>query len=441
MKKEQLPACTFIFLLWTYIITRTTLYVKTDLAENFITCICLFGMMLIAAPFIRNAVKFCGSRILLLYILLIMSIMLPDILHFDSLGLVTGAKYMLPLFALAAMLLLFTRKEHLPQTAFMIPIVFGTIVSVQSLILFVLLFFNVPVGYTLVEYPKHMHTIITYNFFLGTRTAQYYHGEHVILRLASYFFEPAKFAAFLLVPIMGAFAFYKRTGRKIFLYVCGINFVAFLLTFSRAGYVALAAAIVFYYAVRGKKSAVRKTTKRDVGKLLIAVGVAIAGVFLTFYVIYIVTKIYPDNEFLSQFTMVENGKVVLFRTASGDFGKVFELLSKQIYGYGISQTIHGHARIDFNTASAPSFWLYAGGIVSAVLLVILYYLLVTQYCIPCIKSKEPIKISIACLFVALTVQGLSYGNWISIDYLYVVGMMILLRDRDILLMRRYRWRL
>lgn len=441
MKKEQISASTFILLLWFYIITRTTLYVKTDFGDNLVTGICLFGMLLLAMPYARNAVKVCSNRILLLYILLIVSIILPDIVHFDAFGIITGIKYVLPIFAFFAMLLVFYGKKELPQIAFMLPIIFGTVISVQSLILFVCLFFQVPLGYTLVEYPKLGHTVITYDFLLGTRTAQYRQGGHLILRLASYFFEPAKFAAFLLVPIIGAFALYKKTKRKGFLCVCLINFAAFVLTFSRAGYVALIAAVVFYYAIKRKGMSAPKTTKRDFGKLFGAAGLVIAGVFLIFCVGYLFTKLYPDNELLTQFTMVENGKVILFRTASGDFGKVFELLSKQPYGYGVSQTIHGHAHVDFNTAAAPTFWLYAGGIVSAVLLVILYYLLITRYCIPCIKSKEPIKISIACLFVALTVQGLSYGNWISIDYLYVVGMMILLRDRDILPVRRYRWRL
>ena len=100
-------------------------------------------------------------------------------------------------------------------------------------------------------------------------------------------------------------------------------------------------------------------------------------------------------------------------------------MKKRPIGYGISANEFGGSNnVHTNLANAVIFWLVSGGICGIVAALCLVGYLMLHYVIPALKSDDPLVIAVAEVFVALTIHSLSYGNWISVDFLFITGLLL-----------------
>ena len=103
-----------------------------------------------------------------------------------------------------------------------------------------------------------------------------------------------------------------------------------------------------------------------------------------------------------------------------------KLLIRKPYGYGMTILIHDGGENDYNVANALSFWLYGGGFLGAMLMLYNLLQMFLNYAISSIKSNNCMLKAYGLIFVAQVVFAFSYGTWMNMDFIFTVGMMIMI---------------
>lgn len=413
--------------LWLYILANTTLYIGDIWMYRGVEVIALIGMLLctILACNIKGIRVNC---LVLMYGLAVMCCIIPDVIDGNIEYVSSGINLLLPVFILMLMNNIYSNMDSVPSMLINIPLVYGSIVAIQSLILQVLTVAGVNlVGhYESIEKNAGQLRYI-YPYFLGIQSTIFHVGEVDILRLNGYYLEPAKFAFFLIIPTIIGFYLFKETRKKRYLctaIVCGI---ALFFTFSRAGYISMICAIGLSCLWKKNSSSFKvKAAPKDWMKM-IGIAFGVLGIILILMIIgaYFANQD-ADNYLLKQFTWQENGKVTLIRTESSSLLDIFRQIIEKPYGYGMGVLDHSiEKKGDYNVANAFSFWLYAGGVLGVIFILGIFVKVISRYVIPLLSNKQGIGKAYATIFVALTIFSLSYGNWITVDYMYILGMMIL----------------
>ena len=434
MKNNSLKIRLFMIAFWSYFFTNITLYIK-DYSTHYIIEGISFAIIVVITFFTKVKQKFYMNTIFVLYVCLVFSAVFPALLQNDKTGITMAINLFLPIVLLICLVNIFYYNEVFPKSLYMIPIIFGVVVSLQSLFLELMEFLGVHISGQYMEIEKNGGQIrYVYDYFLGLQSTIFKVSGFKVLRLNSYFLEPSKFACFLIIPLFLTFFLYKKKKKKIYLLSLIVITLTMFFTFSRAGYVSVifASGIFLICQKKGdgasnKKS--RHTTWNDLMKIIIA-SVALVGIVYFLFVIgNIISNLNPDSWLLKQFTWTENGKVSLVRGESSPLLEVFGLIIKKPYGYGMKILLHNDSLMEINVANALSLWAYAGGFVALIVLFFLMWNLFIGYAIPCMKSKNPIRNAAAVAFTAQTIFCFSYGTWIGVDYLYLIALMILFQKQ------------
>ena len=108
----------------------------------------------------------------------------------------------------------------------------------------------------------------------------------------------------------------------------------------------------------------------------------------------------------------------------------------QPYGFGFANNLHGSSTsvLDTNLANAFVLWLVTGGFIGAVVAVVIILSALVHYVIPCIKSNEPIKTGVGLAFFGLMIHSLSYGTWMTPEFLLVMALISVLYNKSTLVL-------
>ena len=312
----------------------------------------------------------------------------------------------------------------------MVPIVYGTIVSLQGIALGLLKFFEYPLASKNLWVGKAEIMMRYYAYGLGSVRSWGKIAERTLWRIYGHYTEPSRFAGFLILPICFCFGLYKETRKKRYMMSMILMLICLIFTMSRAGYVSLLCAILFFSFMNSnkKRRGNDHTSTYDIMKLIFIAVIAIIGALFLLQFLAILSDLFPGLP-LSVGIWNHSGKVTLLRPETIDLAFILPLLLKRPYGYGFGISIHGHGAFDTNLANAVAYWACSGGIVAIIILLILN--LFIKYCIPCLKSDDHVKCGIGMAFTALTVQGLAHGNWSGPDYMIMVGLLVLIKNRQI----------
>ena len=300
-----------------------------------------------------------------------------------------------------------------------IPIWLGFIFSVQSIILFVLIFFNF-VGKPSIFYIPYLDIYEKNYGILGFSNSLWLRENmaHSLLRLQSFFIEPSVFANFLEFVIFTSFGYYTLVKRKRYLLIFIISLIVFVLTFSKVGFIALAGTLSFY-------SLHRVFYGRSKEKLKVLIVLAC-----------IILVVIP---FLYKLTMGQNTRVMLallkpmFKTSQSLDVKVrwikesIEVFKEYPLGIGLALQTESSI-IKHETASAPFHWLMKTGFIGLGLLLInltyIYFKIIRVA-----FRRNSLTKYIALAFVAQTIHQLSYGGyWLSFMYLYIIAILIVSKE-------------
>lgn len=423
---------------WVYVIEATTFYVKSNFIDNVFQmgCILLMIFLLFAT---NNVSRLTFDSFFLMYILLLLIGWIPDLFSgYATIGMTVMASYALPLLMYLYVKNRFSYIKTNVRWLIKVPVVYGVIISVMGIIQEIANFLGLPINIWLENIGKTGNSNVALCSLFGLPLGAYSSwgslAGKTLLRIQGFYIEPSKMAMFLMIPIFFSWGLYKRTNRKTYKIALVLCIICFVLTMSRAGIVSIVAGLVVkrFYIKKANKNSVKRTTPNDIMKLIgLAFGIVIAAVIILLLMVQL-SKFFPSLEFLyAGITNLTTGKANLIRTETVDIPVILNGLASRPWGFGFSNNLHGSTTsvLDTNLANALILWLVTGGILGAIIAGIIILTILIKYGIPCLKSNDPIHSAVGLSFVCLAVHSLSYGTWMTPEFILVVSIMVVIRDK------------
>lgn len=421
---------------WVFVIEATTFYVRSNTVDNlFQLACCLAMLMAVMAKSVVGTVYI--DPIFLCYVLLVAVSVMPDIVSGSMAGIKKAFIILAPLIVFLFVTDYYHKKKSISHKVLLIPLAYGLFVIVQGLMLEALNLAGVlaPAGNAFIEKTGNYVTFAP--FGLG---AFAYWGRAFgkdLVRLQGYYIEPSKAAAFLTIPIFISWGFYRKYKKIRYALLTAAGAVCLVFTMSRAGMVAAVGAIVVGYVMKPKKSRngqkqeTEKTCFKDIKKIFLAgMSFLIAAVLLIRGMVFL-SKFFPALSFLHVGITDKSGRANLIRNETVDFSYLIDKFTSQPWGYGFTGSERGWGLIQTNLANAFIFWLMIGGCLGGALSLLILAIAMYRYGIPAFKSQDPLKRSLAMVFVALTLHSLSYGTWMSADYLMALALLCAVKGKEI----------
>lgn len=436
IKKEVL----FSILIWLYIFEDITLYMSgPKIWDQLFRLACIGIMMTILLVRQMKGIVIRLDDISVFGLLLILSAVWQDLLSVNVTGIRIAINYILPVFMYIFVSNVWRKKETIPKTILAIPMIYGVFAACQGIFLFVINFIGIRISSRLRYIPKKDNSFVFYDYGLGGYEPWGSILGHHLGRVRGFFVEPTRFAAFLIIPVFLFWGAYRKYKKKSYLIGGLITFIGLVVTMSRAGYIIFVGAIVVgIIAKTGHKDEdtdATRITRADVRKFLILPILALLAVEMLLQGMVKLSERYPQAEFLSVgIVNEETGRAEIFRSETFDFEYIVPKFVERPWGYGLSQTPHyGDYRndLDTNLSSAILLWPMAGGIAGLIIMLALLFIFFFKYCLPVLKSPDPMENAIGLTFVALAINSVNVGNWLNTDFLLIVAIMVALRRKSL----------
>lgn len=427
---------------WGYVIEATTFYVKSNTMDHTFKIFSVFLMlfMLIKSGRWRNLRI---NYVCILYMLLLFCGIFPDFFSgYFSTGFTVMASYVIQLFLFLFVYNRFYNIDEISKWLFTIPVIYGVIISTMGILQEISSVIGLPITVWVEKIESTGDTDVALCSLFGIPLGVYATWGSLIgtdlLRIQGFYIEPSKMAMFLIISIFFAWGLYRQTMNSMYRYALWICIGCFILTMSRAGFVAIIASLIvkkFYYKSNAEKKdfTVPKTTIIDLLKLIsIATVIVIVAVIVLILMVEL-SKSYPELNFLYEgITNVSSGRANLIREETVDTALIFEGLLNQPYGFGFANNLHGSVSsvLDTNLANAFFFWLVTAGLLGAAIAVFIILFAMIYYAIPCVKSKEPIKVAVGLSFFGLMIHSLSYGSWMTSEFLMIMAIMLVIYNKN-----------
>ncbi|MHC9543634.1 MAG: hypothetical protein AB9903_29330 [Vulcanimicrobiota bacterium] len=365
-------------------------------------------------------------NLLLLYMLLFLEVLFAGLDQYDLNGILLGIiqlfKHVIQFSILPLMLFQFLPQKRPPSILVKVILFWAVLLSIQSIILFGLVYINIPVQSKFIQLEKYSDMPERSYGILGYGNAlQCPQKDRWYVRTQSWFIEPSCLAGFLLFPLIVMYGFYLSTKKKIYLLFFFLIFCALLTTSSLAAFLGLFASIFFLFIsnLSRKNNRLKNIAPLIAGLLFILFAQLLIKNLNN---IYLRTEGGNTNRLIKMLARdPHGGSGSLLRTGT-NFKEIWENTTVNILGNGLEHT----SRVsDFSSSNALIYWLSAGGIPAAFLFILILYKLYSDYCHPLLISSDIIKKCIGTSFIALTVHELGYGIWLHPYYLYIVAIMII----------------
>lgn len=409
----------FTWLLAVIILEYATYLVRSNVSDKSIK-IAALSILLCAFPYRHVPHSFRVT--ILLYMSLLAASVLPSMFTFDVVGLAQATKLALQFVVLPAILFRLSGEQAPPLKLVRLPIIWAVLFAMQATVLFVLVFGNLEPAPSIVRVER-LDNMPEMDFgLLGYgNTYTVYETHYRSIRPQGWFLEPSNLAGFLVYPAFVSWGIYRNRRKLHYLFASLICFAGIALAFSLAGYMAVLGAVLSLVILRPAKGRSSRTTfaRRYIGPIILgALFLLIANALLKR--LYQIPQIAGGPRILGLLSR-NPATDKLFRTY-WRFSTVVAILSRNPFGVGLAHTAF---QSETTSANPLMFWAASGGILAIIILVCLYWQLFYRYALPCYISRNPIAQSIAAAFVAATIQGFSYGTWISPSYLFAVAMLML----------------
>ena len=385
------------------------------------------GVFFSLAAFFKNYSLSGPSRITLaLYGALLSSALLASLIQMDADGITQFMKFLLAFMVLPLALKRLPNKRDPPGIVLKLPIFWACLFSVQSVILFTLIYFEYPVRSVMLRLER-LPFYDTRSFGIwgyGNALWEITNGSQ-ILRVSSWFHEPAKLAAFLMYPIFVAWGYYVSTRNIRYLVQAGLCLACLAATFSLAGMFGFLGACLSLAMLRPAPDRRPRVTLRVGVKL-----VAIAGLFLLLAQVTL-SKLHNLYEYHDETVMMKAlARDPTSQTLVRDSAMVdttMAIIGAKPFGAGLADTGSTEGA-DTTSSNGFMWWVKAGGIPAAIILVLLYVRLTYVYCIPLLLFPRPVYRGVAAGFIGATIVQLSDGTFVTPYYLLNIGIMMLCAD-------------
>ncbi len=429
----------FAALIWIFIFEKITIYNRFPAwTDDILQVGCVAVMVgIIIIRYIKK-IPIRLDTVAVLELLLLFSGTWQDIIVWDLSGLRRAFAYSLPIFMYIFIINVWERRETIPKPVLLIPMIYGVFAAITGMLLFMLYFFDFSIYPHYVYVPKEDNRYIMSGLGLGGIEPFGSLFGHVLGRVRGYFVEPTRMAAFLVIPLFLFWGMYLKKKSRGILICFLITFGGLLVTMSRAGYITVVGALVIMAFARSGHNKVflkNRATNYDIRKFIILPILAFIMVELLLHGMVKLYEKFPDAEFLAVGIVdEETGQAHIFRSETFDFEYVVPKFVERPWGYGLSQTTHRgdyYYDLDTNLSSAILLWPMAGGLPGLIIMLGLLFYLFFMYCIPCLKSRDPMDNAIGSICVAQMINSVNVGNWMTPEFLLVVAVMVAMKRKKL----------
>lgn len=287
-----------------------------------------------------------------------------------------------------------------------IPLYISIILSIQSMILFLLgTVLQIDVSSSIV----YAHSILGFGDGTG--------------RLQSYFFEANKFAQFLVYPFFLSVAHYKKSGIKIYLFIAALIYCTIFLTYSVTVNLAIILTFAIYILLK----------RENLGSIVLFSIILLSGIFMI-YSTYYEYLIYNPLNLNSPFFL---GKEISYIERIAEQNYSWEIFMENPWGIGFISHENSSLIVDKRFSNAALEEIVRMGLLGIILraLLILFVMLSLRNLI--IKKGNKIKIYIGLSFLCLMLASLVYGPFDQVTALFVLTAFLTfdknwsMRSRDI----------
>ncbi len=409
----------FVFIAWSCVILYCTCIIKSNVIDNLMQIFLLFIMLLFV--FLKK-INFSLDKVAILFLALIFVSCIPDLFYNSIIdSIIMMLSYILPVIMYICVIS-YCKNNEMPKATWRIPIVFGIIISLLGITNFSLRFMGLPIGSTLKYVEKFGNYMEFSDYGLGVFASWGTLAGKTLYRIQTYFIEPSKMAMFLIIPFFLLLNAYRDTKNKKNLLGLIFISIAFILTMSRAGIVSIVGSIILERIMLRKKYIVKKRANTyDIVRLIISGAIFIIVSVCLIYFLVFLSKFFPNIEFLSSGITSLEGKANLIRNETVDQNYILAHVISYPFGSGFGSILELNKVT--NLANALIFWIMIGGIPALCIIISLMWKLFIEYYIPSINSNSTLQRSLASAFVGLTIHSLSYGTWITHEYLLVIAFM------------------
>ncbi len=420
-----IPASLFIAVLSISILQYSTYLIHNDFIDKLIKAVTIVFLLFS----IKRYRLLREVRILLfLYCALFGSAFIGAVMTLDISGISQLSKIIFSFLIFPVILFVVPAKGEPHGLLLKMPLYWGLFFSIQSIILFLIIFFNVPIKSTIIVMGKYGDMQEISYGILGYANGLRIFEDYSVLRAQSWFIEPSILASYLIYPVLASFGYYRSTKKTLYLFVSIACIIGILITFSLAAFFSLLVSIVFLLCIRPvyKRNNYKIIGLRDYTSLLIAF--IISGVCVN-YVMLEINDLYVPSITSSKSILIN----MIARDPEGPSGQLFRehykydeyinILRENPLGIGLGFTaIAGNEKA---SANALIYWTISGGIPAFIALLALYAKLFYSYCLPLLKSQYYPYRFIGAAFLGTTIHGLAYSNWVYPYYLFNVAVTII----------------
>jgi hypothetical protein len=435
----------FAILVWIFVL-EYSLYLVGGLVADRVIKLASFGGLLLMLGFYRRQLEPHVKTLLLLFLGILLSALIPSIVTWDKVGFVQWGKIAFMAGILGLLLVDIKRARECNEAASDIYLWIAAFFVFQAIVGFsaVLLgWLDSSVLIDIERRPGQERSISLGLFGLANAIQTPVEGVKV-LRPQGWFIEPSILAAFLLYPAFASYARFRQSQKAIYRLLSWSIFLAIFMTFSLAGYFAVLAAVLFltlsiplFRIMSGRRL-----------KWLYPIVILLLFVLMSRGIIYGTNHVYQLNRSEVQSLLVAgkygggvepsalekfsvSATKMLARDPNGQSGNLFrESYKLQRYmsmiaahpigiGFGITQ---GYSEI--NSGNAVVFWLLSGGVVAVTLLAWMSWYLFWTFCHPLLVSGNIVQRCVAASFLGHAIQNMSYGNFVAPFFLLHLAIMV-----------------
>ncbi len=378
------------------------------------------SLLLLLFPIIRggNHKSPEVKKILYIYFGFFLIMFISSLLNPSMEAYIMFFKYFM-MFLVLLILLYYLHPSYFSEGIIKFPIAIGIVLSVHSILSWLLLYYGVEIDYTYVTNERAGRYLAPHNSFWGDMT----YAGYRISRAWGFFITPDKYGNFLQYPAFISLGYYILTKKLTYLIASILCFLTLFLTFSTAAILSSAAVIIISIVIK-YLSRIKQLRKSMI--IITALGL------LSVSLVSVGMHSYIRDRFIS-----EGGAIyspIYYR--AGNYETVFHFLNEQNlsrlkpdlgkpFGEGLNVTRSGDI---YMSQYAVERWMNIAGLPILILFVFYFVHMYRNYIFPTFVGRNSgIEHYVALAYSAQTIMQLEHGAWWNPFYFYTTAILILLK--------------
>jgi len=425
ISRYRLKENIFIILIFTAILEYQFTLVHTFFVDRLVKLVPILILILFFPNIRENKENIYVRGFSKVYLALILIMVCSTILNLNRQSLLFLLKYCL-LLSIPFLLLYKVNPHYFSDRIIKFPILIGAILSVNSIVLWVLVYSGIEPNWFFVS-SERISRIARYSYLWGD---MHYALSRLggISRACGFFDTPNRYGCFLLLPASLSFGYFILEKRLKYLIACVLCSITIFLTLSITAFLCFVLLGVFHLYFNILVNGARANKKHYFKK-------GVVGLLLGFLVAFAVFAFYKgQRDIVTDYrarAILRGGGTHGYQSLFHSFihqGGVFEFNPAKPFGSGMATMRDGKL---YTPQYGFVRWLVLLGYPGAIFFCFFIVYMFKVYVFPALLDGQPrIVRYVALAFAVQTIAEIQEGSWLTPYYLYTTAMLVLLKKYD-----------